>query len=688
MRPIFQVLRQPLKSAAGIILVSLAVAIAVTCAGQYAATSVTRANLDDRYDTVALVSDEYFWVSNPRGRTRYFELPEDIQSWIANTVRQRPDLVKAESYTDLYSAYAPGLLADNFSHYENGDMLIDMDYTENAAYRGAMLEVTLTKVGTIFDEDVSEFRNGAGESQIMLNHTTMLCAGTVDRVVSMEQGFASPVGKSIALMITAYSEDELNALHLCAGDTYLVYGMDYSDLHGMQLHHIVDANLSAFEELYGTAEYDKSGAADTTAIENQVDCYIANQIDCYMTVCDYSALPWNYAADGEFVALTDQREYYTRDEDGIHMTPIPAEEYIPDYRVPTIVKLDGSVEDFLESEQGALWQTTIEEMEISHHGFPVLAVDKLGYQITFAREDARIVEGRDFTESERTDGSKVCIISETVAAANDLEVGDTIALQTYGYDPNIQVQQMELRTSTSFPSAAVYSRAMGFTSDLESYTIVGLYRQSNAWQNRSDPYGITPNTIFVPKSSMTGDALVGKSGIFYTMVLQNGMMDAFMQYQADAGYPDLFVCLDQGYGEIAAELDAYERVSANALIIGIVCCVGIMFLFVILFPLGQRKTLAIMNTLGASRGKRICYMVAFAACLLIPGAVIGGFAGSLLWERVAAALREAVNVQIPLEADMRVLAPGLTAGVVVLMMAVTLLAAVLVSGSRGRARGK
>ena len=682
MKTIKQVIRQPLKSCAGMIMVALAVALLVTCVGQYAATSLTRTNLDDRYDTVAIVSDEYFWDLSPGNYTYHTTLPKEIQSWISETVASRPDLVKEESYTNLLSAYAPGLIVDNFSKYENGDLLSDPEgaYTENAAYRGAMLEVTLTKVGTVLDEDVSEFMNGAGESKVMLNHTTMLCVGTVDKVISLEQGFASPVGKSIALIITAYSEDDLNALNLCAGSKYLVYGMDYSDLQGNQLNRIIYNNLDAFEEMYGSAGSDQYGGVDTTSI--------ANQIDRYMTVCDYSALPWNYVSKGEFITLTDQRKYYTRDEEGIHLTAVSAEEYIPNYCVPTIVKLDGSTEDYLKSEDGALWQTVLEEMEISHHGFPVLAVDKVGYQIAFAREQARIVEGRDFTESERINGSKVCIISETIATASNLKIGDTIDLQTYGYDLNINVQQKELQTSTRFPCAAVYSRAIGFTSNLESYTIVGLYRQNNAWQNQGDPYGITPNTIFVPKASITGEALVGKSGIFYTMVLQNGMLDAFRQYQEEAGYPDLFICMDQGYGEIVAGLDAYEGVSSNALKIGIVGCIVIMMLFLILFPLQQGKTLATMSSLGTPRGKRISHIVVSTVCLLIPGTAIGGLAGSLLWERVAASLMESVKVQIPLESNMTVLAPPLSIAITVFMAVITFVVSVMVSGNNGLMRRK
>lgn len=676
MKTIKQVIRQPLKSTAGIIMVAMAVAILVTCVGQYIATSLTRANLDDRYDTVSMVSDEYFWNRTPGNVSYSSQLPEEIRTWISDTVQNRTDLVKTVSYTGLFSAYVPGLNPDNFSHYEFGDSLTQQGaYTEHAAYRGAVLEVTLTQVGTCFDENVSEFINMDGESKAMLNSTTVLCIGTVDKAVCMEQGFQSPVGNSIVLLITAYTEDELKALDLHAGETYLVYGMDYSDLQGRDLDTTIRNFRPGFEELYGIPFYDEYGRCNIPAIM----C----QIDCYMTVCDYSALPWNYVSQGEFVTLTDQRKFYTRDEEGIFLTSVPAEEYIPNYYVPTIVKLDGTAEDYLNSEDAVLWQTVMEEMQISHHGFPVLAVDKLGYQITFAREQARIVDGRDFTESERINGTKVCILSETVAAANGLKVGDTINLQTYGCDLNINVQQKELQTSTSFPGAAVYSRAMGFTSDMETYTVVGLYRQNNAWQNQGDPYGITPNTIFVPKASVTGEAMVGKSGIFYTMVLQNGKLDEFRQYQEAAGYPDLFICLDQGYGEIVAGLDAYEGVSSNALKIGITGWAVIMILFLLLFPARQCKTLATMSSLGAPRGKRIFYIVVSTILLLIPGTVIGGLAGALLWERVAATLMESVNIRIPLEANMCVLVPGLAAGVFTLMVVVISLIAVMVSGNKG-----
>lgn len=102
-----------------------------------------------------------------------------------------------------------------------------------------------------------------------------------------------------------------------------------------------------------------------------------------MTVCDYSALPVLYSSNGKFDMRNDLRETSYLDAEGMHMTYTATEEFIPNYIVPTLDKLDGTAEEFLKSENGNLWRQVLEEMAISNHGFPVLAVDKLGYQVVF-----------------------------------------------------------------------------------------------------------------------------------------------------------------------------------------------------------------------------------------------------------------------------------------------------------------
>ena len=105
MRSIIQVLRQPGKSLSGFLLSALAASILVISAGQYSATVLTRANLDDRYSTLALVSSDYLGEMKEGVYYQYKVLPEEYQEWAADVIRTRPDLVKGEAYSGGLSAY-------------------------------------------------------------------------------------------------------------------------------------------------------------------------------------------------------------------------------------------------------------------------------------------------------------------------------------------------------------------------------------------------------------------------------------------------------------------------------------------------------------------------------------------------------------------------------------------------------
>lgn len=684
MKAIIQMFRQPGKSLAGFVLCALASAILVIGGGQYYATVLTRANLDDRYDTLALVSHQYLMeqAEDGSGVISHIVLPEKYQEWVSEVIRTRSDLVKGEVYSGALSAYIPEMMPDNFSRHEEGEIYYE-GYNDGNPYRCAVFEITLTNVGTMPYEDAGYVTRTSpdgveGEEEKILYSTSWFCIGTIERVIGLEQGFVSPEGKTIALRVTVCDEDALEALELEVGERYLVYGMDYSDVQGREKGSLYRTYESNFKDLFGVMLSEEE---------------FGEKVDCFMTVCDYSSLPAHFANEqGQFISSQEKRLLYNKvpDVNGVEKVKadiVPAEAYIPDYCVPTMVKLEGEAEEYLASDSGFLWRQALEEMEISNHGFPVLAVDKLGYQAAFARGQTRIVEGRDFTEKERSGGSRVCILSQSLAEANGLEAGDIIDLRYYGYDCNIQVQQQTMRR-TSSPGAAVYSRSAGFLTEAEGYQIVGLYRQKDAWQNESDDYGFTPNTIFVPKSSVTCEMLTIKSGLYYTMVLHNGKKDEFEQLQKDAGYPDLYICMDQGYSQIVSALDEYQGVSTGTLWIGIAAAAAVMALFLILFPLQQGRTVGLMNSLGADRREKIRYILVSSACILVPGAVLGGICGGAAWRRVTLRLMESVRVSVPLEANMPVMAAIFVAAYVALALAASLAAAGVLTREKGLKKRK
>ncbi len=675
MRAIVQMVRQPWKSLSGLVLCALAAAILVIGGGQYYATTLTHANLDDRYDTLALPSEQYLYEQKGSSVTRFSSLPEEYQRWVAEVIRTRPDLVRGEAYAGGLSAYIPDMAPDNFSQHEEG--VYQEGYSDGIPYRCAVLEVTLTGVGRLpYEGDIIRYSSGDSDEMEIRYSVSWFCTGTIDRAVGLEQGFASPEGKTIALMVRACDEDALEALQLEEGGRYLVYGMDYSDVRGKEKRELYWAFGENFAELLGTGLSEEG---------------FDEKVDCFMTVCDYSSLA-SHAPDGngEFIVSQENRNHYQRipDPDGTtKIDLVPSEAYVPDYCVPTMAKLKGGAEDYLASEEGFLWRQALEEMEISNHGFPVLAVEKPGHQAAFAREQARIVEGRDFTEQERRDGSRVCILSQSLAEANGLKTGDIIDMRYYAYDYNIQAQRTNM-LSTSFPSAAIYSRSAGFLTETEGYRIVGLYRQDNAWQNGMDPYGFTPNTIFVPKSSVSCEMMMRNSGVYYSMLLQNGKKEEFEQLQEEAGYPDLYICIDQGYSQIVSALEEYQSVSAGALWIGVAASGAVMALFLILFPLQQGRAVGLMNAIGARRRERIRYIFGSSACILVPGAVLGGICGGLAWKQVTARLMESVSVAIPLEANTMVMSAVFVAVFLVLALAALLAAALALTGEKGLKKRK
>ena len=689
MKSIKQLLRRPVKLLAGILLVSLSVAILTVCIGQYTATNLTRENLDDRYDTIGLLSDAYFWEITEAGiHTKHDTLPEEYQNWVDETIQSRTDLIKDKSYTGLISAYIPDLLIDNFSRHGNG---YQMSGNRGYPYRSAMLTVTLTEIGKVGTEFVQPYVNN-GQIYEYVDHTTFLCTGTVESVVGLEQGFLSPVGNTIVLQITVPSKEAFDALDLKVGQTYLVYGQDYNHGDPTDFQGRIKDYRASYEQMFGKL-YCKFGIWKAYDYEPMLA-----QFDCGLTLYDPAAFPARlptFDQSGRItgIAASDQYEMHYWDGDQLKRKWISYEEYAPYYQLPTIAPLNGSVEEFLASEEGALWQEALDKMEINNHGFPVLCIDKLGYQAAFSREQARIVEGRDFTESELANGEKVCIISQSVASINGIQVGDTIDMRPYAYDLDLgvgsnQIQLGAWSMDACFPFAAFYSESYGFTSEAETYTIVGIYRQEDAWQNPYDDYGFTPNTIFVPKTSVTAETVTKDKGIYSTLVIENGKMAEFQALMEEAGYPDLFICYDQGYSEFVASLDAYEEVSEKALYIGIAGYAVLMLLFVVLFPAMQRKTLATMFSFGAPRRKRMQHILVSTAAVLLPGTVIGAFAGARLWTLVAAKLMQSLNIEIPLEANMPVIAPTLAAAHLLLMALVILFTAIILTKNNSIMKNK
>lgn len=680
MKTIKQVIRQPVKTLAGFILITLAVAALIVCVGQMIAANNTQETLDNSFTTIALTTGKF--QTSDQGTISFYkqELPDEIVAWLEQAAKENPHIVKQAAFPGLASAYIPELNPDNYTgHQINSGASINehlQPEPDGAPYSCAMFEIELTDIGKP-RQTSHVYQTGDGAFAFAPVGTWVELTGTIKQVIGLQEGFRDPSGFTAQMTLKLPDEESFEALKLRIGERYLVYGMDYYDLDWNLRCQLAQSSgdplLDAFEAefmyylsddaiaankntsaMFGNQFYDVAYYSDGSnyyAINN----YQFEQYRCVkLSLEDKSVLvqyEWIKNTDGSTTPrLITERS--CMDENG-NTILVSDEEYQERYSVPTIAHLDGSVEAFLSSDEGAAWRTVLDIMRVNNHAFPIIGVDKLGYVAEFAKENAHIAEGRDFTPDELIAGAKVCILSETVAAANGINVGDIISPQFYNYDYSSPYQAfLESGVGTVNPSAYFYSATTPFNGTPEEYVVIGLYRQNNAWGSLDDnSFSFTPNTIFVPKSSVTSTMDYGEQAFFRTLVLENGTIDEWAQLVAQAGYDGLFAYYDQGYSVIAESFYDYRSIVDQAIRVGAVVYAVVLLLFILLFPARQGKALATMSSLGATRGQRMLHVIADSLGILILGTLSGIGVGILLWQQVSNTIMDSAGVILKLDMD-------------------------------------
>lgn len=606
MKAVLQLVRQPMKLVAGILFVSLAVAIMGVCVGQAVSAVQTEIAMENQFTTVAMPTGKYNLASTtlPTGEIMLspsMTLPKELAECMDALATNNPDVVKTVASPGLASAYIPELKSELYTnHYIEGSYAGQMSGSINnmlvpspigKPYSCAMLEVQLDEIlgptsATVWDINTQR----VWAQEVNTYHCVDLRA-TVVGVVGLHGDFLDPVGMDIILTLMLPDETSYEAMDLQLSQRYLVYGMDYFDKNWL--------------------------CTQSKGVAGERNC----------------------------LTLTLKNKQQLDD--------LGAE-----YAAPTIVPLYGSVEDYLSSPDGILWKQTLERITINNQAFPILGVENLNYIANFARGYSRIVQGRDFTQEELEQGANVCILAESLAYACGIAVGDTISLNYYNVDSNCPYQvDLPEGQGVVNPTARYFTAATPFVDGGEQqYTVVGLYRSDNEWAApEEDLYAFTPNTVFVPKTSVTATMEETNQGLFRTLVLYNGKMEEFQSLAAEMGYGDLFLCDDQGYTVISQSMHDYKTIAIRALWIG--TCLGgvILALFILLFPMSQLGTTRIMASLGATTRQRVCYVLQYCLCILGPGSILGFGSSILLWQRVAELLMTLANANGTAQMDMGIM---------------------------------
>lgn len=630
MRSIYQLIRQPLKSLAGIVLIALSVAVLCVCLAQSGAAKRIEAQLDEVYTTVALPTSKY--QETYAGEIITNEFPQEVLDWIMQTAAENPDIVELVDSRGLASAYIPELVPDNpvsyFTtrqySYSNDSVFCVSPF--NAPYSQAMLVVTLLEIGE------PEIREDGSVQAVLL--------GTVDKVLGLAQGYADPTGYTINLTCNLPCTEELNVLEI--GAKYIAYGRDYYDRDWMQ-------RCMIFEDIRAKHYAGIGLELDCIDLE-EIIYHSPENIEAARTAAEnegkdeYNVAYFLYDRPGTDEKISEIYQLSNYDMSRIHTVTLTAEN--------TIVKLEGTAEQFLK--ENSTWKELQTNISINAQSFPVIGTDNLLSVASFAQENARIAEGRNFTDEEITEGAKVCVISEVLAAQNGLTVGDTIRVHYYNYDENSAYQEfVSDGKGIVNPTAYYFDSNTPFADDGCTYTIVGLYTQDEMWQLANDNlYGFTHNTIFVPKASVTGTMDYANQGFFLSLVVVNGKLDEFKALVEEANQHGLFEYHDQGYEMIHDSIHDFAEVAKQAVMIGLGVYFVILLLYLILYPGFQRPVLETMSALGATSREKKAHILTNSFGILLPGTVMGAYAAVLFWDSITASLMETAGLNLKIQLNL------------------------------------
>ena len=481
-----EILRRPMRYTVGVLIILLAVSIFCVTVSQCLYAIVIRKEINDKFTTIALPVVEYQLGDD----SQY----QEITAYLEELDRTNPGIIREFASIGLASAHMPGLTPLNQTAFMRGGItalngIYDAhSVPDGAPYCVTMLEMTLMEIG-----QPEETEQGFNVQLI----------GIVDSVVKQQKDYSDPTDFRLRIDIYYSDEADLDALDLAAGERYLVYSPTYVD------------------KDYVIRDY--------IALYLGIDLPMELKPECFQMRHN-----WLIYDDGEIYIV--MRSSLERSVQTAKMS-ITLGEDTAWLAEPTLAHLEGSVEEFLTTEEAAPWHAAMERMEINYHAFPVIGVDRLEHVAEFARGNVHIVEGRNFTLEELESGANVCIISYDLAQANGIQLGDTLSTSFYSHVDNVPYQGYLSEGVGIVKPAAYFYTAATEMNEAQGYTVIGFYAQINEpW--KFDPvngFAFTPNVIFAPFNSVSVPMEQPGQGMFYAVELENGTMFEFEKLAVEAG---------------------------------------------------------------------------------------------------------------------------------------------------------
>lgn len=307
-----------------------------------------------------------------------------------------------------------------------------------------------------------------------------------------------------------------------------------------------------------------------------------------------------------------------------------------------VAELKGSVDEFLHSQEGAVWRDII---EANTHSFEVMTTGALESILFFNQSTANIVDGRGFTDDEYDQGDKVCVISTHFAQLNRLQVGDKIDMKlnfTYEKMQNMGGNEYFWMIETFYPTN-------GYTEQHE-FEVVGIYSTP---EDEKGPFYIQPNTVIVPDKSIeskegypfVGDSPMDDNMYVYTpqtisIILNNGGLKGFKAELEEHGLEDTMLYFDQGYSRVSGTVSAFTKNAWILFAISAAAWAAVAMLFVYFYIIRQKKETGVMLSLGTGQAQSFRYILSCVIVISLAASIIGSAVGYTFYEQAVDASYE------------------------------------------------
>lgn len=303
--------------------------------------------------------------------------------------------------------------------------------------------------------------------------------------------------------------------------------------------------------------------------------------------------------------------------------------------------LDNFKDNYLETKEFAYQKGMIEAINQSRSTYDIVYTKDTRAIPRFNERNMVIAQGRPLMKED----ADVCVVSETFLKTHGLSVGDRINIQLgdklFHQNPLYGAQARDAETISSFNIAA----------DLQ---IVGAYRFVDATESRVSErkWSYTINTIFVPSTLLPieiPEDYETAAGEFSVFVEDAHKIESFREaaepLAAELGLGLRFS--DGGYLSIRDSFDTGALTSFLTTVLYVIGAALALLLAVYLYIGRNKKSYAIMRTLGIS-GKKAGNSIVLPLCLLSVLAMpVGGVAGLFYASDTAAKALKSMAVTAP-----------------------------------------